>query len=410
MTDQVSVARLYPLYNNDALSSRFTKARLHSIHLTSPLSAEDMVVQANEDCSPAKWHLAHTSWFFETFVLRKYVQNYQIFDKSFDYCFNSYYEAIGDRHPRALRGLLTRPTCDHVFAYRNHVDDALLEFILSGIDKCPSAAHIIELGIQHEEQHQELLLTDILALFACNPLRPAYNNHQSSIKNNDDLMLNWSSYEGGLSRVGHSGSSFAWDNESPAHDVFIQPFSIANRLVNNAEWVEFMIDGGYDTATLWLADGWRNLCQHGIKAPLYWQYENDHWHTMTLDGMQSIVPEQPVVHVSYYEADAFARWSGKRMPTEFEWEVAACSVLATPKDMFGKVWQWTQSAYQPYPGYKAPLGALGEYNGKFMINQLVLKGSSLATPKGHARATYRNFFYPHQRWQFTGVRLAQDIA
>lgn len=405
-----SIEHTQRVENNEALYHKFSEIRQHTVNLATPLSAEDMVVQANDECSPTKWHLAHTTWFFETFVLKKYAKNYSVFDERYDYCFNSYYESIGDRHPKAFRGLLTRPTCDQIFSYRQHVDAAIYKLMLSNHCERSTTAAVIELGLQHEQQHQELLLMDILALFAVNPLRPHYKSVQSTPEIIYDTGLNWNSFEGGVHHIGHTGSGFAWDNESPSHDVLLQPFRMADRLVNNADWLEFMNDSGYETATLWLADGWSKICQHNIKAPLYWHYENTMWSSMTLAGVHPIDPKSPVIHVSFYEADAFARWSGQRLPTEFEWEVAARSTSNVPKQMFGKVWQWTQSAYQPYPGYKPPLGAIGEYNGKFMINQQTLRGSSFATPHNHSRATYRNFFYPHQRWQFSGVRLAQNVS
>ena len=412
------------------LSRRLFDTRRLSLDLARPLSAEDMTVQAMDDASPTKWHLAHTNWFFETFVLASHLNGYQPFDETFTYCFNSYYESHGPRQPRGKRGLLTRPSSDRIFAYRAHVD-AELEKLLSG-DVAPGSgvARVIEVGINHEQQHQELMLTDILALFAANPLRPAYLAPRPRADQREPEPLRWIEYSGGIREIGHCGEGFAWDNEAPRHGQLIHPFRLADRPVTNAEWLAFIADGGYRTFALWLADGWEIVNRDGLQAPLYWEARDGQWFAMSLEGMRPIDHAAPVAHVSYYEADAFARWAGHRLPTEFEWEVAAKGVEATgntlasgalrplpaaprpdgrPRQMFGDVWEWTQSAYLPYPGYRAPAGALGEYNGKFMVGQQVLRGGSCATPEGHARATYRNFFYPHQRWQLVGLRLASEI-
>jgi ergothioneine biosynthesis protein EgtB len=397
--------------------------------LAEPLSPEDMTVQPMDDASPTKWHLAHVTWFFEQFILKQHLAGYEPFDDAFNYCFNSYYESQGQRQPRGRRGVLTRPSSERVLVYRAHVDEALAQ--LGGGGFSPEVARLIEVGINHEQQHQELLLTDILALFAANPLRPAYRQRKPRAAAPEPDPTRWVEFAGGIRQAGHDGNGYHWDNEAPQHDTLIHPFGLADRLVTNGEWLEFMADGGYRTASLWLADGWTTVNREGWCAPLYWEECDGQWHGMSLEGLQPIDRAAPAAHVSYYEADAFARWTGKRLPTEFEWEIAAQDLpvkgtaFATrafrplPADgegspklrqMYGDVWQWTQSAYLPYPGYKPPEGALGEYNGKFMISQQVLRGSSCATPEGHSRPTYRNFFYPHQRWQFVGLRLASEIA
>ncbi len=383
------------------------------------------MAQANEEASPTKWHLAHTTWFFETFVLEPFLPGYRIFADRFNYCFNSYYEAQGERQPRAIRGLLTRPTSLEVQDYRAHVDDALQTLFTSASADDPTVRDRIEIGVNHEQQHQELLLTDILSLFALNPLRPAYCETPPLRARRELEPLAPISLDGGRHAVGHAGSDFAFDNESPRHDVLLRPFKLADRLVANGEWLDFINDGGYRRPSLWLSDGWEKIAKEGWRAPLYWEQRDGQWLQMTLFGLQSIDRAAPVCHVSFYEADAYARWAGARLPTEFEWEVAAKDVpvagnmlgrgalrpLPAPpgsglRQMFGDVWEWTQSAYTSYPGYRPVAGALGEYNGKFMCGQQVLRGASCATPDRHARTTYRNFFYPHQRWQFCGLRLA----
>lgn len=411
-----------------SLATRLFATRTHSLDLAEPLTPEDMVVQPMEDASPTKWHLAHVTWFFETFILSKHLPGYAPFDETFAYCFNSYYETQGPRQPRPKRGVLTRPSTERVLAYRAHVDAALRDLCAQSSGDTARIAQLIEVGINHEQQHQELLLTDILALFASNPLRPAYRTEIAKMRA-EQVPMGWVSFEGGIFPAGHDDSGFCWDNELPRHNCLVNDFKLSDRLATNGDWLAFMADGGYDNPLLWLADGWATVVREGWRAPLYWEQRDESWSQMSLTGMHAIDAAVPVTHVSFYEADAFARWSGARLPTEFEWEIAAREVhsqeaeaskqalsalAAHPgqsglQQMFGHAWQWTQSAYLPYPGYRPPAGALGEYNGKFMINQQVLRGSSFATPLGHSRTTYRNFFYPHQRWQFTGVRLASEV-
>jgi ergothioneine biosynthesis protein EgtB len=412
------------------LKQRLFDTRRTTVDLVSTLSAEDMVVQSMDDASPSKWHLAHVTWFFETFVASPFLSDYCTFDERLQFCFNSYYESHGARQPRGRRGLLSRPSTSEVLDYRSHVDAALARLL--EMDDVPSdAARLIELGINHEQQHQELLLTDILSLFAANPLRPAYRSARVAPVQRADPTLRWLEFPGGIFSVGHDGDGFAWDNEGPRHEVLVRPFLLADRMVTNGEWLEFIADGGYRSPLLWLADGWMRVIRDDWRAPLYWEEGGGTWLCMTLEGLCALDPNAPVAHVSYYEADAFARWSGRRLPTEFEWEIAAAGVptegndlgsgtlkclpaiasngSGSPRQMFGDAWEWTQSAYLPYPGYKAPVGAIGEYNGKFMVSQHVLRGASCLTPAGHTRRTYRNFFYPHQRWQVTGLRLAAEV-
>jgi ergothioneine biosynthesis protein EgtB len=408
-----------------ALRRTYRAIRARTEHLAAPLSAEDQTVQSMPDASPTKWHRAHTSWFFETFVLAPLVPTYAPFHPQFGYLFNSYYEAVGERHPRAARGVLARPSGAEITAYRTHVDDAMEAFFSRG-DATQVAAPLIVLGCHHEEQHQELILTDILHAFAANPLQPAYRARAAHQSSHAPAPLRWHTFAGGLTEIGAPDDGFAFDNERPRHSTHVAPFRLASRLATNGEWRAFMADGGYDRADLWLADGWAQAQTHGWHAPLYWCRRDDAWMTLTLNGAQPVDDTAPVCHVSYYEADAFARWTGKRLPTEAEWETAAATVpiegnlletgLLQPEacareglqQMFGDVWEWTQSAYAPYPGFKPLAGAAGEYNGKFMINQMVLRGGACITPAGHIRRSYRNFFYPHMRWQFAGVRLAED--
>ena len=380
----------------------FRAVRAETERRASLLSAEDQVVQSMPDASPTKWHRAHVTWFFEEFLLRRFAPGYEAFDERFGYLFNSYYVSAGPRQARPQRGLITRPGAAEVTDYRAHVDHAVTTLIDSTNDFA-AIMPIIEIGLHHEQQHQELLLTDILHAFSLNATHPAYDLHWQWPKGD---MANAAAVPvRGIHRIGHNDDGFCFDNEQPAHDVLLQPVRLSRALVTNGEWLEFMADGGYATPTLWLSDGYAAAEVQGWNAPGYWQQIDGEWFAMTLGGLRPVDPAQPVCHVSYYEADAFARWAGKHLPSEAEWEVAARSGALA--DAFGKVWQWTRSAYSPYPGYRATEGALGEYNGKFMVNQMVLRGSSLATPDGHARVSYRNFFYPAARWQFSGLRLAQ---
>jgi ergothioneine biosynthesis protein EgtB len=369
-----------------------------------PLSAEDQLIQSMPDASPAKWHRAHTTWFFEQFLLGEHCPHYQPFHPDYAFLFNSYYVSAGPRHERHRRGDLTRPSAEEITAYRRHVDAAVVNFFQSADqDTLMRIAPLVEVGLNHEQQHQELMFTDILHAFAQNPILPAYDSawqFPTSTRSEGQ----WITLNEGIHTVGHAEDTFHFDNEKPAHRALVGPVKLARNLVTNAEWLAFMQDGGYSTATLWLMDGLAVASKEQWQAPLYWREIGGQWHIMTLAGLKPVDPEAAVCHVSYYEADAFARWSGKHLPTETEWEVAARGNQLN--NAFGIVWQWTRSAYSPYPGYRAAEGALGEYNGKFMVNQLVLRGSSLATPDGHSRVTYRNFFYPHHRWQFTGLRLA----
>ena len=370
------------------------------------LSAEDQAVQSMADASPTKWHRAHTTWFFEQFLLVPHAADYKVFDPRFSYLFNSYYVAAGPRHARGERGLITRPGIAEVAAYRAHVDAAVEDFIGNLVPSCSrDILRILEIGLHHEQQHQELMLTDILHAFAQNPIVPAWDSGwRSPLATLTEHYLELSE---GIHRVGADGEGFAFDNEMPAHRTLVGPVRIASSLITNAQWLQFMQGGGYRNPALWLSDGWAHVQSEQWSAPGYWRDDGGHWMVMTLGGLRPVDPHAPVCHVSYYEADAFARWAGKHLPTEFEWEVAARTGKLL--DPFDVVWQWTRSAYGPYPGFRAEFGAIGEYNGKFMVNQMVLRGSSCATPPGHSRLTYRNFFYPPARWQFTGVRLADYL-
>lgn len=384
------------------LRAAFRSVRAHTEALAAPLSAEDQVVQSMPDASPTKWHRAHTTWFFEQFLLEPHVPGYTRFDERLAYLYNSYYVAAGPRHARPKRGLITRPDGATVAAYRAHVDAAVDRLLADEASLALEVATIVEIGLNHEQQHQELILTDILHAFSENPIAPAYDpawRFRPAAPTAGMLML-----PEGIHTIGHQSDGFSYDNESPAHRALVGPVGIDRGLVTNGDWLAFMRAGGYDDATLWLSDGFAAAQAEGWRAPGHWREEDGRWHVVTLGGLVPVDPAAPVCHVSYYEADAFARFSGRHLPSEFEWEVAARS--GELADAFGVVWQWTRSAYSPYPGFRAAEGALGEYNGKFMINQMVLRGSSLATPPGHARTTYRNFFPPSARWQFTGVRLA----
>jgi ergothioneine biosynthesis protein EgtB len=386
-------------------SRTFRAIRAETDRRASPLGPEDQVVQSMPDASPTKWHRAHTTWFFEQFLLTPHLPGYRVFDEDFAYLFNSYYVAAGPRHARPRRGMLTRPELPRVAAYRAHVDDAVERLIAYADEAALSEVlRILEIGLHHEQQHQELLLTDILHAFAQNPLAPAYDASWRPPQAQHKAAPGFVELPAGLNTIGHDGEGYSFDNEGPAHQVYLRPVRIGRGLVTNAQWLDFIADGGYATPSLWLSDGWATVEAEGWDAPGYWRKADGVWQQFTLAGLKPVESEAPVSHVSYYEADAFARWAGKDLPSEAEWEVAARAGLLD--DAFGIVWQWTRSAYSPYPGYRAAAGALGEYNGKFMINQMVLRGSSHATPTGHARASYRNFFYPPARWQFSGVRLA----
>nr|WP_235303393.1 ergothioneine biosynthesis protein EgtB [Sphingopyxis sp. MWB1] len=417
----------------DPLGQRLADTRRLSLELAAPLSDADATAQSMDDASPAKWHLAHTSWFFESFVLRDHVPGYQLFDERYPYLFNSYYEAEGPRHARPHRGLLTRPSLKDIRAWRRHVD-AALDAALPHLSV--SARALVELGIHHEQQHQELLLTDVKHLFAQNPLGPALWNAPPAPPATSSLpALQWVEGQSGRVTIGHKeGEGFAFDCEGPRHELLLGAYALADRPVSNGEWQQFIDDGGYETPALWLSDGWAWVQREAISAPQYWKEGQQ----FTLAGWRDIDPSAPVTHISFYEADAFAAWAGARLPTEAEWEAAAAPLdphggdqldepgpvhpasmarreeqggMADghPRHMFGGVWEWTGSAYRPYPGFRPAPGAVGEYNGKFMSGQFVLRGGSCATPRGHMRASYRNFFYPHQRWQFTGLRLAKDL-
>jgi len=413
----------------DQIVERYRHVRGVTEALCAPLATEDYVVQSMPDVSPTKWHLAHTTWFFETFVLLPSAPTYRSFHPQFGYLFNSYYNAVGSRHCRARRGLLTRPTVDEVFDYRRHVDRALIKLLEAGALGGDELLATITLGVHHEQQHQELILTDIKHVFSCNPLRPSYTESVGQA-DSPGAPLAWVAFPERLGWLGHDGAGFAYDNETPRHRVFGEAFALASRPVTNGEFLRFIDAGGYSRADLWLSDGWNAVQGQQWCAPLYWERREGRWWAMTLSGMRELDMHEPVCHVSFYEADAYARWAGTRLPTEAEWETAATTVdvaghfadsgrlhpapaVASPTSkltqVFGDVWEWTKSAYAAYPGYHQPAGAFGEYNGKFMCNQLVLRGGSCVTPPDHIRATYRNFFPPDARWQFSGIRLARDM-
>ena len=451
--------------HDEDLAGRYARVRGQSEALCEPLAIEDYGVQPMDDASPPKWHLAHTTWFFETFLLKEFATGYQAFDGRYEMLFNSYYNGVGNPYPRPRRGFLSRPTVGEVYDYRAHVDDAMAGLV-TGEDG--EVRQRIELGLNHEQQHQELILTDLKYNLGLNPLKPAYREDLDR-EASGSLPLKFDDYPGGILSVG-AGGPFCFDNELPRHRVLLEPFALAGRLVTNAEFLEFMEDGGYESPALWLSDGWAAVRANGWKSPLYWRRQETRrqetrrqetrrqetrrqetrnqdgrsqdggWLEYRLGGERALVPDDPLVHVSAYEADAFARWAGCRLPTEFEWESAAApqdsragnfaddgrlhpaSVewrgregvqrreTGAGNQFYGDAWEWTSSAYGPYPGYRTPPGALGEYNGKFMSNQLVLRGGSCATPRGHVRASYRNFFYPPHRWQFSGIRLARDLG
>ena len=424
------------------LQLRYRAVRARSEALAEPLGAEDQCIQSMPDASPTKWHLAHTAWFFETALLQPHLPGYRVFDPRFGYLFNSYYEALGPRHPRPQRGLLTRPTVDEVLAYRRHVDEAVQALLATlepgptGVAGDPERARIeslLVLGLNHEEQHQELLLTDILHAFSCNPILPAYHRPEAGSLLPGAALADppaarpaprWLDRPGGEVAIGHAGPGFSFDNEGPRHAVLLQPYAIADRLVSCGDYARFIEDGGYHRPELWLSDGWAAVQSQGWRAPAYWLAADDPrlahglgrhmggagdtaWHVFGLDGVRPMAPGAPVSQLSFYEAAAYAEWAGARLPTEFEWEAASSDPAFLQAS--GHVWQWTRSSYDPYPGFRPLPGVAAEYNGKFMVGQLVLRGGSLATPPGHARASYRNFFPPAARWQFSGLRLAKDL-
>jgi ergothioneine biosynthesis protein EgtB len=409
------------------LAEQYRRVRATTESLCEPLSPEDCQVQSMPDASPAKWHLAHTTWFFETFVLEREIPEYEHFQPQFRVLFNSYYQAVGSQHPRPERGLLTRPSLDEVLSYRRHIDALVLDFLAAPARLGREAVAIIELGLHHEQQHQELLLTDVKHLFSRNPLRPAYRSCPIATPARPQ-PLRWLTYSAATRSIGNDGHGFAFDNECPRHRTLVGGFELASRLVTTGEFLEFIEDGGYQRPELWLSDGWNVVQERAWRAPLYWERQGSSWLILTLGGLRPLSHDEPVCHVSLYEADAYATWAGARLPSEAEWETAAGDTLKTgnflesrllhpaaasdraPLQLFGDVWEWTRSSYGPYPGYRPPAGALGEYNGKFMCNQMVLRGGSCATPVSHIRATYRNFFPPDARWQFSGFRLARDAA
>jgi ergothioneine biosynthesis protein EgtB len=415
-----------------AQRERFEAIRRNSEMLAANLSPEDQAIQSMPDVSPTKWHLAHTSWFFETFILGPLAPGYRVFDPSFAYLFNSYYEAVGPRHPRPERGLLSRPTVDAVGAYRDHVTMAVLRLADEADDRVwREALPLIELGLNHEQQHQELMLMDIKHVFSVNPLLPAYQAPRPCPGPARDAAPAWIEFSGGLYEIGHNGEGFAFDNEGPRHKVWLEPYRLSSHPVTCGAYLDFIADGGYRQPEFWLSDGWACVRQHGWQAPLYWRLEDGEWRIFTLAGERRIDPAEPVCHVSFYEADAFARWAGKRLPTEAEWEIAATGLpiagnladslhyhpcpdsgeAGAPqlRQMIGDVWEWTASPYIAYPRFRPVAGAIGEYNGKFMSNQMVLRGGAAVTPADHIRITYRNFFAPASRWAFSGLRLAEDI-
>jgi len=409
--------------DREAVWQRYREARAESERLAAPLATEDYVVQAMPDVSPPKWHLAHVTWFFEHFIAAPYARGFAPFHPEYGYLFNSYYETIGPFFPRLARGLLSRPTVEEVYRYRAHVDRVIGDVIDTvGETHWDEVARRIELGVHHEQQHQELLLTDLKYNFAFNPLKPVYRPLREQSPG-APRPLGWIDFDAGIRLIGYEGREFAFDNERPRHRVFLEPFRLADRLVASGEYLAFIDDEGYSRPDLWLSEGWKTVKERAWAAPLYWERRDGEWWQMTLAGMRRVDPAEPVCHVSYYEADAYARWAGKRLPTEAEWETAAAGApirgniresgrlhpapAEEAPQLFGDVWQWTSSSYSPYPGYRPLEGSLGEYNGKFMVNQYVLRGGSCATPVSHMRRTYRNFFYGPDRWQFMGIRLAE---
>lgn len=399
----------------------FRKTRARSAEIVDPLTPEDMMLQSMEDASPAKWHLAHTTWFFEEFILKVHRPNYHSPDDRFAFLFNSYYVQAGPRHARDKRGMISQPDVTDVMAYRAYVEASLSELLRSGNGDVASIHSLTELGCHHEMQHQELLITDLLNAFSYNPLMPVYRAPEP-LETTQEIPQTFTSHDGGLVEIGHDGSGFSYDCEGPRHKTYVAPYQLGNRAVTNRDWIAFMHDGGYDDATLWLMEGWAIKQREHWDCPLYWWQQDGEYWSYSLRGAQPVNLDAPVVHVSYYEAEAFARWAGARLATEAEWELAARDApiegnflesqsfrpTAATESLWGNVWEWTQSPFTPYPGFTPPEGALGEYNGKFMINQMVLRGGSCATPIAQMRPSYRTFFYPHQRWQMLGLRLAKD--
>jgi ergothioneine biosynthesis protein EgtB len=415
----------------DSSLARYRTVRSRTEALAAPLSPEDQTIQSMADVSPTKWHRAHTTWFFENFILGPFDGAYRSFDPDYGYLFNSYYEGAGPRHPRPARGLLSRPSIAEIARYRAHVDEAMGALVANaGGTAWEKIAPLFELGLHHEEQHQELILMDIKHVLSLNPLDPVYAPAPPPVPRNAPVEERFVAFDGGLRQIGHDGTEFAFDNEGPRHKLWLEPFRLASRLVTNGAYRAFIEDGGYRRAELWLSDGWTTVKSEDWEAPLYWRRDGAAWTIFTLAGRRALDDDEPVCHVSYYEADAFARWAGKRLPTEAEWEIAAAEtgvaltgnlmdrgvLHARPAEasagplqqMIGDVWEWTASPYMPYPGYRPPDGTIGEYNGKFMANQMVLRGGAAVTPPGHVRITYRNFFYPASRWAFGGIRLAED--
>ncbi len=434
-----------PVYSGTTLLQRFQQVRSTTLRLTDPLSAEDAMVQSMPDASPAKWHKAHTTWFFETFILTGQLAHYRVFNPEYRLLFNSYYKTLGSHPARQQRGTFSRPSFSNVLQYRTHVDEAMDRLLNS--EPSPETLALVELGIHHEQQHQELILTDILHAFWTQPLRPTYapsapEQGPPATNSRIEIPLRWIAHPGGTVEIGAPDEGFAFDNERPRHAALLLPYQLASRLANNAEYLDFINDKGYQRPELWLSDGWDTVCREGWRAPLYWERTDEGWRTFTLHGVRSLDPAAPVTHVSYYEADAFARWSGARLPLESEWEQAAedrpitgnlleswtlealpspprsetsssetsseSNARAEEDQLYGDCWEWTASAYLAYPGFRPAPGAVGEYNGKFMCNQFVLRGGSFATSASHLRASYRNFFPPHVRWQFMGIRLARN--
>lgn len=427
-SDKQTVVRPADQTAMQGLVQQYRAVRQASEDLCAPLEIEDYGVQTMVDVSPPKWHLAHTSWFFETFLLAPLLPGYRHYHPDFVRLFNSYYEQVGDYHPRPMRGLLSRPTVKEVFAYRAHVDQAML--VLLELGETTASEHterLTRIGLNHEQQHQELMLTDIKHILGSNPLRPAYRQLVRPVVQAGPL--HWQEYEGGLVKIGATGDGFFYDNEAPRHKTWLEPFRLASRPVTNREYLEFINDNGYQRPEFWLSEGWSALRQDRFSQPLYWEQRDGDWYEMTLGGLRPLDMEAPVCHVNYFEADAYAAWAGQRLPTEMEWEHVASeqNVAGNLRDndwlqpvaaagtggmqqLYGDVWEWTRSAYNPYPGFTPPAGALGEYNGKFMCGQYVLRGGSCVTPADHIRASYRNFFYPADQWQFSGIRLAGDLS